>query len=475
MAALINNTKSLWRRSTKLKDGPLDSTKPGTGEEVVTFAVIGCGQRGKSYTKYALSSPDRCKVVAIAEPRPKTQKQFAALHNVDKTLVFDTWQDLHAASAETISTIGKRLADAVIIAVQDHLHAEVAVAFAEQGYHILCEKPMATSIQDCLKIETAVKDAGMIFGMGHVMRYSPYSQEITEIVRSGNLGELINVVQVEPVGYYHFAHSYVRGNWSNEKASSFSLMTKSCHDIDLLCHWFYPATPVKVSSFGSLKHFRKSAKPKEAGNATRCLECPMEKDCAYSAKKIYLDPVSHGNTGWPVETIVDGLPDIENVTDALKNGPYGLCVYESANDVCDNQVVNIEFSNGSTASFTMVAYTSAICERQTRMHFSQGEIIGDMNTFTVSDFRKRTTKVHRPRSEGGGHGGGDTGLIRSFVEAVSATQQDLLGTDASEVLKSHLTVFAAEASRKSGTVVDCVAFEREAREKLTLKANNADS
>ncbi|KAF8165181.1 hypothetical protein B0H34DRAFT_671092 [Crassisporium funariophilum] len=473
MSNLINSTKNLWRRSTKLKESPYTahhnlphemppSTKPGP-IQVITIAVIGCGQRGKAYSQYALTSPERCKVVAIAEPRPKTQKHFADLHKVDNTLVFSTWQDLHAASAETISTVGRRLADAVLIAVQDHLHAEVVAAFADQGYHILCEKPMATSVEDCIKMEAAVKKAGTIFGMGHVMRYSPYSQEITEIVRSGALGELINVVQIEPVGYYHFAHSYVRGNWSREAASSFSLMTKSCHDIDMLCHWFYPATPVKVSSFGSLKHFRNSAKPKAAGDATRCLDCPMEKDCAYSAKKIYLDPVSHGNSGWPVETIVDGLPDIENVTEALKSGPYGMCVYESPNDVCDHQVVNLEFSNGSTASMTMVAFTSAICERQTRMHFSNGEIIGDMNTFTVTDFQKRTTKVHRPKSLGGGHGGGDSGLISSFIEAVRTKQQKVLGTDIEEVLKSHLTVFAAETSRKNGTVVDCLAFERDAR------------
>lgn len=86
---------------------------------------------------------------------------------MDKTLVFETWQDLHTASAETLSTIGKRLADAVIIAVQDNMHLEVAIAFAEQGYHILCEKPMATSLEDCIKMEAAIKKAGTIFGMGH--------------------------------------------------------------------------------------------------------------------------------------------------------------------------------------------------------------------------------------------------------------------------------------------------------------------
>ena len=106
-------------------------------------------------------------MVAIAEPRPKTRKRFAEKHGVDQTLVFDTWQELHAASAETIRTVGTRLADAVIVAVHDHMHVEVVLAFAEQGYHILCEKPMATNIGDCISMEAAVKKAGIIFGMGH--------------------------------------------------------------------------------------------------------------------------------------------------------------------------------------------------------------------------------------------------------------------------------------------------------------------
>jgi hypothetical protein len=111
----------------------------------------------------------------------------------------------------------------------------------------------------------------------------------------------------------------------------------------------------------------------------------------------------------------------------------------------------------------MVAYTALICERQTRLHFTHGEIVGNMSKFTVTDFRSGQTVVHRPRSEGGGHGGGDIGLMRSFVEAVRTRQQNLLGTDVTEVLKSHLTVFAAEHSRKTGSMVDCREFENAAR------------
>ncbi|KIM68670.1 hypothetical protein SCLCIDRAFT_1208866 [Scleroderma citrinum Foug A] len=435
--------------------------------ELVTLAVVGCGQRGKHYAAYALSEPTSCKIVTIAEPRQKTRELFTRAHNIDNALVFSDWQDLLKASAETIEALGRRLADGVVVAVQDHMHRDVVLAFAAQGYHILCEKPMATSLRDCFEIENAVKKAGIIFGMGHVLRYSPYTKAITKIVRSGTLGELVNAVHVEPVGFYHFAHSYVRGNWAKESQSSFSLMTKSCHDIDLLCYWLSPATPTRVSSFGSLHHFTKEKKPAAAGGAVRCMECPIERDCPYSAKKIYLDPVCRGETGWPVSTLVDGIPDLENVTDVLRTGAYGKCVYESDNDVCDHQVVNIEFSSGATASFTMVAYTSLICDRQTRLHFTHGEIVGDMSTFTVTDFRTGRKTTHHPKNEGGGHGGGDLGLLRAFVEAVRTNNQACLDTHVAEVLRSHLTVFAAESSRKDGQVVDCVEYERNVREELS--------
>ena len=113
----------------------------------------------------------------------------------------------------------------------------------------------------------------------------------------------------------------------------------------------------------------------------------------------------------------------------------------------------------------MVAHTQLICERQTRMHFSHGEIIGDMAKFTVTDFHGPTPKTYtvRPPSEGGGHGGGDLGLISAFVRAVKTGRQDVLGTDVVEVLKSHLTVFAAEKSRREGRVIDVEDFEKDAK------------
>jgi hypothetical protein len=116
----------------------------------------------------------------------------------------------------------------------------------------------------------------------------------------------------------------------------------------------------------------------------------------------------------------------------------------------------------------MVAHTSLICERQTRLHFSHGEIVGDMTSFTSTDYRARRTKAHHPRSDGGGHGGGDLGLTAAFVEAVRTGRQEVLGTDIDEVLRSHLLVFAAERSRIEGRIINCREFEKEERTKLGL-------
>jgi hypothetical protein len=67
-----------------------------------------------------------------------------------------------------------------------------------------------------------------------VMRYSPYSKAITAFIDSGELGQLVNATQLEPIGYFHFAHSYVRGNWHSEEKSSFVLMSKSCQLASLI-------------------------------------------------------------------------------------------------------------------------------------------------------------------------------------------------------------------------------------------------
>jgi len=219
-----------------------------------------------------------------------------------------------------------------------------------------------------VQIHKAVSENNVILAVCHVLRYTQYTKALRKILDSKVLGNIVSIQHFEPVGFWHFAHSFVRGNWHNEKASTFSLLAKSCHDIDLLTYMM-DSRCKRISSFGNLAHFNKKSKPKEAGAALTCFDCAYEPSCPYSCKKIYIEPhVEKGWTGWPIDVVQPKDPiDVENLTDALKKNDYGRCVYEMDNDVCDHQVVNMEFENGSTASFSMIAFTESMCDRKTRI------------------------------------------------------------------------------------------------------------
>ena len=413
----------------------------------VKLLVVGCGARGTGYSKFALEFPDKAQVVAIAEPNPERRNAIGDTHGIPENLRFHDWKE---AAAQP------RLADAVLICTQDSMHEEPAIAFAGLGYDILLEKPMAPTAEACRNIVAAVKKAGVMFAVCHVLRYTEYTRRLKEVLASGAIGDIVSIQHLEPVGYWHQAHSFVRGNWRNEAESSFMLLAKCCHDVEWL-RYVMDRPCKQLHSFGTLKHFRPDCAP--AGAAARCLDCPagIECDCPYSAIKIYLrDRLDQGQTGWPVNVLTQNVTR-ETVLKALREGPYGRCVYACDNDVVDNQVVNMLFADGSTVSMTMTAF-NAHSGRLTRIFGTRGSIDTDSNTITLFDFltNKKTVIDTAVKNDGGilsGHGGGDFGLMAAFVSAVAERDpsQILSGTD--ETLESHLMVFAAEESRRTGKVV----------------------
>jgi predicted dehydrogenase len=409
----------------------------------VTLIIAGAGDRGATYANYPKAFPKQAKVVGIAEPRAYHRKALATAHQIPAASTFTDWREMAAQP---------RFADAVIIAVQDAMHVEAAVAFANRGYHILLEKPMATSAAGCRRIIAATQKNNVILSVCHVLRYTAYTRALKRVIDSGAIGDIVTLQHLEPVGWWHQAHSFVRGNWRNTAESTFMLLAKSCHDLDWISHIMgRPCS--KVASFGSLHHFRPENRP--AGAADRCLDCQVEKECPYSAQKIYLGFLEKGTTGWPVNVIAPE-PTPAKVLKALKTGPYGRCVYACDNDVVDNQVVILEFDNGSTANFTMTAFTPS-GGRRTHICGTRGHIYGDSTTFSVLDFRTGKTTEHDPRQEDqavlAGHGGGDNGVIENFVAAVAANNPDLVLSGPKATLESHLMVFAAEKARLRGQVV----------------------
>ena len=413
----------------------------------VTLAVLGVGARGSMFSSFAERFPDRARVVAVADPRAGRRDALAGRLGVAAGRRFGDWRELADQG---------RLADAVVVATPDREHAAASVRFAELGYHVLLEKPIAPTWAECVAVVDAVEQAGVILAVCHVMRYTAYTEAVHRVVAEGRVGAIAGIEHLEPVGWWHFAHSYVRGNWRRAGQSGPSVLTKCCHDLDWL-RFIVGHPPVTVSSQGGLRHFTAANRP--AGAADRCLDCAVEPECPYSATRLYLGFLGNPKREtWPLSVITTELTE-DGLLRALRDGPYGRCVYACDNDVADHQVIIIEFEGGATATLTMSALTP-YARRRTRIMGSRGFLEGDGHQLTLTDFvtgRAEPVPVDGtgtgdPRAgwadAGGGHGGGDFGVISAFVDAVASGDRSFIRSGPRESLDSHLMAFAAERSRQ---------------------------
>lgn len=415
-----------------------------TANSRVTAVVIGAGSRGSGYAEFGVEHPDRLQIVAVAEPRQFFRERMRERHAIREDRAYADWRELAAAP---------RMADAAIIATPDALHTEPAIALAGKGYHLLLEKPMAPTAAECVRIVDAVRNADVMLAVCHVLRYTDYTAKIKQLVDSGAIGSVVSMQHLEPVGFWHFAHSFVRGNWRNEAESSFLLLAKSCHDLDWI-RYVMGARCRAVSSFGSLTHFRHENQPTGAGD--RCVSCGVESSCPYSALRFYLGRLREGKSGWPVDVVVPE-PDEARVLEALREGPYGRCVYACDNDVVDNQTVTLQFEGGRHADFQVVAFSPIDPGRQTQIFGTAGHLSGDSSQIDYYDFlTQQHSEIDTRASDAtvsGGHGGGDQRLMQAFVSALHSGDRSLILSGPEETLETHLMTFAAERSRREGRVV----------------------
>ena len=411
----------------------------------VTFAICGCGSRGlEAYAPYQERRPDQMKIVAGADIRPERLAMLRERYGVPPGRCF-------ASDAELLAQ--PRLADVMIVATQDRQHVAAALSALDKGYHVLLEKPISPRLEECRALQQKAHETGKAVVVCHVLRYTKFYSVLESLLRGGEIGKLETIDAVEHVAYWHQAHSFVRGNWRNDRETSPMILQKSCHDMDIL-RWLAGEPCLRVQSFGALDYFKAENAPE--GAALRCLDgCQCKDDCPYDAEKIYItDPrtgVHGGGKGWPCGVLVSG-PTEEKLREALRTGPYGRCVFHCDNNVVDHQTVNLEFANHIHATFTMTAFTQS-CHRTIKVTGTLGEIEGDMaeNTLHLRRFG-RPERLIDLREEGGqysGHGGGDFGLMSSFCALIAGGgSQGLTGVDAS--VESHVMALAAEASRLAG-------------------------
>lgn len=399
----------------------------------VKVAVIGAGSRGQdAYGNYILKHPGDIVSVAVAEPDKIKRDRFAKEHGIPKKYQYESWEQLLSE---------EKLADGLIIATLDYMHLEPTLKAIEKGYDILLEKPISPTWEETEVIAEKIKTSNSSLIVAHVLRYTPVYEELKRILDYDTIGKIRHVNHIENVGFYHFAHSFVRGNWRNTDVAAPIILAKSCHDMDLL-YWLIGKKCNSLSSFASLGHFNEKYKPVGAGD--KCLDCKIEKSCPYSARKIYLS----GNTGWPTSVITTDL-SYTGIYESLESGPYGKCVYSCDNNVPDVQTVNMHFEDNIEVSFTLTAFSNEI-NRTTKIFGSKGEIRVDFikNQIEVYKFGK-AKEVITVETICQGHGGGDNGLMEEFVSILNGQE-----TNFQESVESHLMAFAAEESRKENQVVE---------------------
>ncbi len=414
----------------------------------LTGVVIGYGLRGAAYAEYAVNCPDEIEIVAVADAIENRRKDAQKKHNLPDDKIFSDWKE--------IADLPK-MADFAIIATQDNMHYEPALAMIEKGYNLLLEKPMAPTPKECKDIAEAAEKKGVKVIVCHVLRFTNFWYKIKDIIDDGEIGEIMSVIHMENVGNLHQSHSYVRGNWRNTDIAAPMLLAKSCHDMDIL-QWLIGKECKKVQSFGSLSHFTPANRPE--GAPEYCIQgCPVGDKCCYNAMTNYYEKKDTDWADWFRSAATNKVsPTDEDVLEAMKNSSYGKCVYASDNNVVDHQVVNLEFEGGCTVTFSMNAFNKG--GRFIRIFGTKGELIAGMdeNVIEIFDFATRETKKYELSKIGqhitSGHGGGDTGIMRDLYKHFNDEMPSKSICSVRTSYMNHIIGFAAEKSRNNGIVVD---------------------
>lgn len=421
----------------------------------IKVALIGAGSRGRhAYGNYVLNNQDKIRYVAVIEPDVNKRMALAAEHNINSQMCFEDEEDFF--------NLGK-LCDAIIIAHQDKQHYKTAIKALNLAYDVLLEKPITPDAFECMDLEECANRNGVNLMVCHVLRYTEFYEKIKELLDKKVIGDLIGFDHKENIGHYHMAHSFVRGNWRNSNETSPIILAKTCHDMDIIT-WLVNDECTAVYSSGNLDYFKKENAPKES--AMKCLECNLNEECIFSAKRVYLDKCRNA---WPVNTICAN-PTYENVKEVLDKTNYGTCVWKiEDNDVCDNQVAVMEFKNGVRGTFTVTAFTHNQF-RETMLFGTTGSIYANtrdneiiIRQHGMDEGAESCITVIKPKAIVGGHGGGDVGLMEDFINVVNGSVKEPR-TSVKQSIQSHLMSYACEKSRLEKRRVEIETFKKEIKE-----------
>ncbi len=390
----------------------------------VGLVLVGYGNRGRTYADYLRQEGVAAggRVLAVVEPNEFRRQAALAAFALSAEAGFGTWGEFVAAFRER-EAWRERLR-AAIVATPDHLHYGITMeAVRDLGLHVLLEKPVAQSFWECLDIARAAREGERVVGVCHPLRYHPFFVKFRELMRDGErMGRVVAIDYAEHVGLERMTHAFVRGLWRNRAASNTLLVSKSCHDVDYLV-WLVGSEAEEVQTRGGLSLFRPAGAPAANEGAERCLDCPMERECPYSAVELYVR-----RRRWLRHfDLPEGFGE-EELRRLLRETRYGRCVYRVGdNDVWDHQTLLVAFRNGVSARLSVNGVTA---EEGRRLHVmgSRGELWGDEHTIRYRAYRTSASAARGTRAveewhfaalaDAPGHAGADYALVEDFLEAI---------------------------------------------------------
>ncbi len=423
---------------------------------VATVSIIGLGIRGgECYGKYLQTAYPQYPIRSLCDTQSSKLEKYGKAFHVAKEDCFDNEDEFFES----------KRSDILIVATPDKTHIRIALKALALGYHVLLETPASDNLKDLQELSIVAAKSGKIIVFANVLRYSTAIRKLHEIIESGAIGKIISVDYTENVGFWHAAHSYVRGNWSRSQDSTPMILTKCCHDFDIL-RYLTDSKCVRISSMGSRLYFNRQNQPE--GAADRCLACKYVESCPYSAKRIYVDlwkdQMDEKDAAWPMSAITDVRPITEDALyQALEKGPYGRCVFTCDNDVVDNQVTVLQFENGITATLKMEVFVKD-GGREIKVYGSLGEIcflegqsVLKQSLFFGEDTEWRISEL--VESVDGARGRNrDERLIDEFLLAIFHKEDDGYRKK-DEFEENHYMALAAEESRiNDGKSIDLIKY-----------------
>ncbi len=378
----------------------------------IRFGIIGVGNRGiRTFGRHFRGAyADRAELVALADLDPHRLGVAARMLGVDRTY------DSHS---QLIQDAG---VDAVVITTPDYTHAEIALEAMHAGKHVICEKPVATTIADANRLLQAGRRFGKSFQVGFVLRYAPFFKRMRDAIVDGRIGQPLFAAAVDN----RAGSGYFRSWRRLRKYSGGLLNHKSGHSLDIL-NWMLDGIPAAVSATGGIAHYG----PRDwAGDY--CSSCAVAEICSE-----YVD-ITQGLMG---ELFHGAAIRGDSKTD--------VCVYNSDKDTVDHASLNVEYQGGQRASYGLCLF-APYNQRELGVMGAEGKLEGregdDRVRLTLrasgrlrsaGGYRRQPGSddyllVDQPGGEGvaGGHGGGDVGLLDDCFAAFEGDRDPVADLEA---------------------------------------------